>query len=282
MCHNRRINPLSRMLSAKQAIGIIGIAVKPCVRTKFVYKRNFSRVFRQMRLHRQLVLLLDNLQLCEQLRRARRNKARRQYRFGALILSRDFIQPAQGLLCGCLCAAFPQVIRRLSIHIDLADKADQPRLLHAIHQQFRRRAVLRGEQTCVRCRTVLDIVRKNRICFIGIGKVCVFGFFRKCLLTKPIHQFQIHAHAAECILRRMHVQIYQAWNNQLSGKIVYRKMRILLGQLRKNALRSTIFAHGIGVFHRCPLVFRLAKTNVAFDCKALFRIHENPAPFQSA
>ena len=235
-----------------------------------------------MRLHRQLVLLLDDLQLCEQLRRARRNKARCQYRFRALILSCDFVQPTQGLLCGCLCTAFPQVIRCLSIHIDLADKADHSRLLHAIHQQFRRRAVLRGEQTRMRCRAVLDIIRKNRICFIGIGKVCIFCFFRKCLLTKPIHQFQIHTHAAECILRCMHVQIHQTRNNQLSGKIVYRKMRILLGQLRKNALRNTSFAHDVGVFHCCPLVFRLAKTNVAFDCKALFRIHENPAPFQSA
>ena len=216
------------VIYSKQSKRIVGITVKSRFRTKLPYKAYFIWIFWKVGLHRKIVNCLDLMQLFQKFGSTAGDKTRSKDGHSAFVFAFYMRKPLPGVRCRSVGTGFPQRIRGFPIHIYFSYITDDTGLFHKIHQHLRCLTVPCGKDTGMGGCTFLHRIGKYLISFPCILQICIFWFFRKCLLLQPFHQFQIHAGAAKSVLGSVNMQVNQTGDDQLAAVIMERKTFILL------------------------------------------------------
>ena len=240
-------------LAAEEAEPLISVAVKLRFGTELLHPRHFVLVFRQMGLHRQRIFPADFRQRSHQFVCTAGDKARRQNRKSALVFSADTFQPSDGI-GRRRNAVFPQLLRSISVHIDLSYERNDPGRFHMIHENFRGLTVTGSENTGSRRSALLHLICENSVRPFRILRVAVFHFCGKRLTVQPFDELQIHRRSPEFVLRRVDMKISQPGHDQLSREVSQRQTPVFLRQFLKDAQRYPFRAHQITSGNRPHLI----------------------------
>ena len=156
------------------------------------------------------------------------------------------------LISGAVCQKFfclphrlhdclAQVIRRVHVHIHLADEGAESAIFHLPRKVFDRLSVDGAEDGGVHGAICNQIIKERVVDLAGVIHVGKFRFLREGVGVQPVGKEKVHAKPALRVLRRMHVQIRKGRNYDTLPKIRHRQGGEPLGQGVINAIDDSVF-----------------------------------------
>ena len=248
----------------------ICFSIKMCIWTKFLHPGNFTEILRKVRLHRQMILLLNLRKFLHQLIRTGRSKSRSKDRFYIFKFCKCILKPFNSCICRSL-----QFRRTIPVHIYFTDHGLHSCFIKLFHQNFSSRNMKRSENACSCIRAFFHIFNKNRISLFCKFRICITCFLWERISIQPVQQFQIHAGRTEGILRSMKMQVCQTWNNKLIAEICTFNFCILLREFFKYPDTASIFTDQIALLSNRELCLGTAVADCSFKCKCLFVVHNH-------
>ena len=180
-------------LVAEQTVAVIAVAVEAGIRHELFDKLHLARIFGQVRLYRQVIGPAYLAQLAEQTVAAAGDETGRQDRLCAPVIPFcGRVHKSEGVKGGEVGGRLSERRRRVPVHVDLADIADYPRLLHQIHEQQRRLPVYRPEDHGPGGGALSHLPGENSVGSGGVVGIGVPGLLREREARQPIQQLAVH------------------------------------------------------------------------------------------
>ena len=241
---------------------VVGVAVAARPGAELLDPAALRGVLGQVALDGQVALVGDLGELCHELVGDARGEARRDDGARALVAALDLVKPAQGVGDGAG-GVLLEVLAAVAVHVHLADVGGKPGCLELVHEQLGALHVQGSEDDGARRGALAQVVAEDGVGLLGIPEVGVVGLLGEGVGVQPVEQLEIHARAAEGVLRGVEVDVAHAGDDELVFALNDRQAGIALGQLLEDARAHAVDADGVAARHAADLLRGGVVTDVA-------------------
>ena len=207
-----------RFAVPQQPVLFVHVRVRRAFGVQFTHPCDLAAVFRQMRLHRQIIPLRDFSESAHELGRGGWHETRRDNVADIRSLAAHRFDDGDGVIQGFL-GAFAQFLGTVAIHVDLANNRPEPRFLREPGERQRGLAVQgreRAETQGAHLPHALDEAPVPDPRIVGTGESRLGG---ERVGLQPGKQFLVEAEPGGRILRGVDVQVVESRDHQRVAEV---------------------------------------------------------------
>ncbi len=207
-----------RFAVPQQPVPFVHVRVRRAFGVQFAHPGDLAAVFRQMRLHRQIISLRDVGEPAHEFRRGGGHEARCDDVADVGRLAAHRFDDGDGVIQGFL-GAFTQFLGTVAVHVDLADDRPKPRFLRESSERQRGFAVQgreRAETQGAGLPHALDEAPVPDLRVFGTGESRLGG---ERVGLQPGQQFLVEPKSCGRVLRGVDVQVVESRNHQRVAEV---------------------------------------------------------------